>query len=120
MVFVGVQFGQHNFRRSEDERISIYLIIERDCTYERLPAKAPPTLRNIIIIPYVLLNPKLAVAKDMPTTPYMTTGLRPKRSEAYVQGKTRASDQRGYSFERHGSVLDTRPRTANKDSMSPE
>lgn len=102
MVFVGIQFGQHNFRCSEDGWMSFCLIIERYCTYERLPAKAPPTLRNIIIVPYVLLNPKLAVAKDRPTTPYMTTGMRPKRSAAYVQGKTGASDQRGNSCERHG------------------
>lgn len=56
---------------------------------------------NIIIIPYVLTSPKLAVAKDMPITPYMTTGLRPEWSEANVEGTIRASNQRGYGSERH-------------------
>ena len=57
-------------------------------TYDRVPAKAPPIHLVMIIIPKVLLKPKVAVAIDMPIMPYIATGLRPYRSEAYVHGTT--------------------------------
>lgn len=71
------------------KNVSTIVTLKRVYTHDRVPAKAPPKHRIMIIIPYVLLNPKPAVEIAIPTAPYRTTGFRPKRSEAYVQGKTR-------------------------------
>ena len=48
----------------------------------------------MIIMANVLLKPKVAVAIDMPITPYIATGLHPYRSDAYVHGTT-MRDMRG-------------------------
>ena len=73
----------------------------------------------MIIMANVLLKPKVAVAIDMPITPYIATGLRPYRSDAYVHGTTMRV-MRGESEIIAKNALVTTLSIANIDWMVPE